>query len=277
MLGVVLMSGKVMFAQTQGGQQPSTPAQTPAQKDKAPPAAPLTLDSIPPPVNAEEDAAIKAFRETPNTDVQKKDQLADDFVQKYPQSRYRVEVYKWKVAAYSSLGQIDKMEAAADKELALEPNDPQMLTIIGSNLPRVMNANTPDSQKRLDKAEKYCNKALEILPTLTKPANVSDEVFVAFKNQTAAMASSGLGLVAFRRGKYADAIPHLEQAIKLESQPDPVNLFVLGVCNEKASHFDDAVYAFTKCASITSGLQATCKAAIDEAKKLGATQLSVPK
>jgi len=277
-LGVALFTGKPAFAQAPSSQQPAAPAATDKDKAQAP-VAPLTLDAAPPPVNAEEDAAMKAFRDAPIADVAKKDQMGEEFVQKYPQSRYRVEVYGWLVRGYLSLGQMDKMEAAGDKELELEPNDPQTLAIVGSMLPRAMSSSMPDAQreKRLAKAEQYCKKALEILPTYAKPANMSDELFVAAKNQTAAMAYSGLGLVAFRRAKYSDAIPSLEQAIKLESSPDPVNFYLLGLCNEKASHFDDAVAAFTKCAVLPGGLQATCKSSTDEAKKLAATQLSVPK
>jgi tetratricopeptide (TPR) repeat protein len=169
------------------------------------------------------------------------------------------------------------MEATGDKELELTPNDAQTLAIVCSALPRQMGANTPDPQKRLAKSEQYCQKALDLLPTLTKPPEFSDEIFTRAKDQTAALAYSGLGVVAYRRGKFADAIPDFEKSVKLDPEPDPVNYYLLGKSNEKASHFDDAVTAFTKCAAIPGGMQATCKQGIDEAKKLGETQLSVPK
>jgi tetratricopeptide (TPR) repeat protein len=238
---------------------------------------PLTLDSAPPPVNAEEEAAIKLFRDAPMSDVAKKDQSGEDFLQKYPQSRYRSEVYIWLVRGYLAQGQVDKMEAAGEKELALNPNDPQTLAILGSTLPRAMNASTPNPQQRLDKSEQYCKKALELLPTVPKPADLTDENFMKAKDQTSAMAYGGLGIIAIRRQKYGEAIPNFEQAIKLDPMPDAVNLYLLGIANQKTSHFDDAVTAFTKCAAIPGGLQATCKNSIDEAKKLGATQLSAPK
>jgi tetratricopeptide (TPR) repeat protein len=238
---------------------------------------PLTLDSAPPPVNAEEEAAIKAFRDNPGTDVAKKDQLGEDFLQKYPESRYRTDVYMWLVRGYLSQGQVAKMEAAAEKELELSPNDAQTLAILGSTMPRAMNSSTPNPGQRLDKAEQYCKKALDVLPTLPKPADLTDENFMKAKDQTSAMAYGGLGIIAFRRQKYAEAIPNFEQAIKLDPMPDAVNFYLLGVSNQKTSHFDDAVAAFTKCAAIPSGLQATCKSSVDEAKKLGATQLNAPK
>jgi len=240
-------------------------------------AAPLTLDSTPPPVTAEEEAAFKSFNEAPQTDLAKKDQAGNDFLQKYPQSRYRAQVYSWQVKYYYQIGDIDKMEAAADKEIELFPNDAQTLAIAGSALPRKMNGTPADQQKRLEKAEQYSQKALDLLPTFQKPDNMSDEMFTQAKNQTSALAYSGLGLVAFRRGKFADAIPNLEKAIQLDPQPDAVNYYLLGICNEKTSHFDEAVTDFTKCSNIPSGLQANCKNGIDEAKKLGATQLSAPK
>jgi tetratricopeptide (TPR) repeat protein len=278
-LSIALLDGKAVYAQ--GSTQTPAPAPAPADKDKSKPqtVTPLTLDSAPAPVNAEEDAAIKVFRDAPITDVPKKDQLAEDFLQKYPQSRYRPEVYMWLVKGYLSVGQVDKMEAAGDKEIELMPNDAQTMAILASTLPRAINSSMSeaDKLKRLDKGEQYAKKALDILPTLPKPPEMTDEVFNNAKNQTMAMAYSGLGVAAFRRGKYAEAIPNLEQSVKLDPIPDPVNYYLLGVSNQKASHFDDAVTAFTKCAALPGGLQATCKSSVDEAKKLAATQLSAPK
>jgi tetratricopeptide (TPR) repeat protein len=260
------------------GAQPAAPTLNPEKKqDKPAEVTPLTLDSAPPPVSAEEDAAIQAFRAAPITDMAKKDQLGEDFLQKYPQSRYRPEVYSMLVRGYLSLGQMEKMETVGDKEIELNPNDAQTLAIVGSTLPRVMSASTPDPQKRLDKAEQYSKKALEVLPTIPKPADLSDADFLKAKDQTSALAYSGLGLVAFRRSKFAEAVANFEQAVKLDPIPDPVNFYLLGLSNEKTSHFDDAVNAFTKCAAVPGGLQATCKSGADEAKKMATTQLSAPK
>jgi tetratricopeptide (TPR) repeat protein len=282
--GLLLLSQTAVFAQTPSQQQspPSQPQQqqnpTPRDPNKPSAAEPLTVDSAKP-VNAEEEAAMKQFRDLPATDAAKKDQAGEEFLQKYPQSHYRPEVYNWLVKGYLSTGQVDKMESAGDKELELNANDPQTLAIVGSTLPRAMPQGMSDADKlkRLDKAEQYNKKALDLLPGYPKPDNLTDDQFAAAKNQISAMAYGGLGLVAFRRGKYAEAIPNLEQSAKLDSNPDPVNYFLLGVSNEKASHFDDAVAAFTKCAAIPSGLQANCKSGIDEAKKLASTQMSAPK
>lgn len=278
--GVLLASGARLAAQgTQDAPPTLNPEKKQQQQQQSKPAdvTPLSLDNAPPPVNAEEDAAIKAFRGLPMTDVDKRNQSGEAFLQKYPQSRYRGEVYAWLVRGYWSQGQVDKLEAAGDKAIELNPGDAQTMAILGSTLPRAMNAGTPNPQQRLDKAEQYSKKALELLPALSKPPDVSDENFMKAKDQTSALAYSGLGLVAFRRKKFAEAIPNFEQAVKLDPMPDPVNFYLLAVSDQQTAHYDDAVAAFTKCAAIPSGMQGTCKSGADEAKKLGATQLSAPK
>src|ERR1700730_11778831 len=281
-LATMVIAGGILFCgarlSAQYTQQPAPTLNPEKKQDKPQEVTPLTRDNAPPPVNAEEDAAIKAFRSAPITDMAKKDQLGEDFLQKYPQSRYRSEVLAILVRGYLSLGQVDRMETAGDKEIELNPNDAQTLAIVGSTLPRAMNSCTREPQKRLDKAEQYSKKALEVLPTLVKPDELSDADFLKAKDQTSALAYSGLGLVAVRKSKFAEAIPNFEQAVKLDPVPDPVNFYLLGIANEKTSHFDDAVTAFTKCAAIPGGgIQETCKTSIDEAKKLAATQMSAPK
>ncbi len=279
MLVTMTFGGTVAYGQAPSPAPSTNPSpQVPADKTQTP-VAPLTLDAAPPPVNAEEDAAMKTFRDASMNDLPKKLQIGEDFLQKYPQSRYRAEVYAWQVKGYMAIGQVDKMQVAGEKELELEPSDAQTMAIMGSSMPRSMPANLTEEQKvkLLAQAEAYSKKALELVTTLPKPTNVTDEQFIQAKNQIQAMAYGGLGLVAFRRGKFADAIPSLEQSAKYDPNPDPVIYFVLGLSNEKASHFDDAATAFTKCAAIQSSLAPTCTKGIEEAKKLGSTQLSVPK
>lgn len=253
------------------------PAASP-DKSKTPADSSLKLDDPnAPPVNAEEDAAYKAITDTPVTEHEKRIQLGEAFLQKYPTTRYRSGTYTILTMAYLQTGQVPKMEEVADKEIALNPNDVQVLAIMGQTLPRSMNSKTPEPDKLLAKAEQYSRRAIELTPTLPKPANVTDESFSLVKNQTLAMAHGGLGLVDVRRGQFKEAIPELNQSVTLDPNPDPVNYYLLGMANAKASHFDDSVAAYDKCAAIIGPMQETCKKGSEEAKKLGATQLSAPK
>ena len=61
------------------------------------------------------------------------------------------------------------------------------------------------------------------------------------------------------------------EATKVDPNPevDPVNFYVLAISDEKTSHFDAAVAAFNKCATVPGGLQPTCKSGAEEAKETG--------
>jgi tetratricopeptide (TPR) repeat protein len=275
--GVMLAAAGWAAAQNPpaGNTQNPPPA---ADKKNPPESNTINLDSPnPAPVNAEEEAAYKAIADLPAEQQAKQIELSEAFLQKYPESRYRTNIYNLLTVDYLRTGDVQKMEVVADKELALNPNDIQVLAIVGQALPRAINAKTPDQAKVLAKAEQYSRKAIELTPTYPKPANVSDESFSTAKNQTLAMAHGGLGLVYVRRGQYKEAIPELNQSVTLDPSPDPVNFYLLGLSNIKTSHFDDAIAAYNKCALAAGPMQDTCKKAAEEAKKLAATQLSAPK
>src|SRR5271154_5544979 len=252
-LAVMVFAGGMLsaagMASAQGSNQSSTAAQPVKQQTQPTPDNKLTLDDAPPPVSAEEEAAYKAFADVVLTDYQKKIAAGEEFVQKYPKSRYLPSVYSTLTNDYVQTDQVPKMEEMGEKELALRPDDVVVLALMGQTIPRALNSSTPNPGQELDKAEKYAKRALELTPTLPKPPNLTDESFATAKNQTLAMAHSGLGLVYVRRAKYAEAIPELEASLKVDPNPDPVNYYLLGLSNEKTSHFEDSQTAFNKCAS----------------------------
>ena len=264
----------------QSGQSQPAPQQQPpptgADKDKQPSPAPLSMDNAPAAASPEEESASKAVQQA--TDPSKKIQLAEDFLQKYPQSRYRPTMYQALVSGYFATQQVPKMLEAGEKEVEINPNDAPVLAVMGQALARTYNAKAPDAAKQLDKAELYSKRAIEITPTLPKPENLTDEAFNNAKNDTLVMAHSGLGLVYIRRGKFSEAIPELEQSVKSDTHPDPdpVNYYLLGVADKQTSHFEAAAAAFSKCAAVQSTLQAACKSSAEDAKKQGSSQLSAP-
>ena len=253
----------------------SQPNQQPADASKS--GSSLAVPQAP--QDAEELAAVKAFQEMPNTDLPKKIATGEEFLTKYPKSQFRPMVYSALTLQYIQAGNTDKAFETGDKEIALKPDDVQTLAVLGQTIPRAINARTAEPEKQLAKAEDYSKRAIQVTPTIPKPEGMPDQNFVAAKNSTLAMAHSGLGLVYFRRGKFNDAIPELEQSVKIDPNPtpDPVNLYLLGLANQKASHYDDAAVAFNKCASLNSKLQETCRSGADESKKQASTQLSSPK
>jgi tetratricopeptide (TPR) repeat protein len=278
-LAAFLLCSAVSGVAQSGQSQPAPQQQPPpagTEKDKQPSPAPLSMDNAPAPASPEEEAASKAVQQA--TDANKKIQLAEDFLQKYPQSRYRPTMYQALVSGYFATQQVPKMLEAGEKEVEINPNDAPVLAVMGQALARTYNAKAPDAAKQLDKAELYSKRAIEITPTLPKPESLTEEAFNNAKNDTLVMAHSGLGLVYIRRGKFSEAIPELEQSVKADTHPDPdpVNYYLLGVADKQTSHFEAAAAAFSKCAAVQSTLQAACKSSAEDAKKQGSSQLSAP-
>jgi tetratricopeptide (TPR) repeat protein len=264
------------YAQTSPAGQSSS-SQPKAQADQS--KSGNTLAVPPAPADTEELAAAKAYEALPLTDLPKKIAAGEEFLKKYPDSPYRSAIYSSLTLEYVQAGNSQKAFEVGDKEVALRPDDVQTLALLSQTLPRAMSAGTPEPEKVLAKAEGYAKRAIEVTPTIQKPEGMTDQSFAVAKNTALAWAHSGLGLVYFRRSKFADAIPELEQSLKIDPNPspDPVNLFLLGAANQRTSHFDDAALAFNKCAAINSGLQSACRSGADESKKQASTQLSAPK
>jgi tetratricopeptide (TPR) repeat protein len=258
-----------------GGAQPQQ-AQPSAKQDQSKPAtAPAQTEA--PKTDPEEDAAYKAFYEVKADNADQRIKVGEAFLQKYPTSKYTQHVYAGLTNAYYGKEQYDKMYAAADKTLALAPDNVDVLVLVGWVIPHNYDPNDLEAERRLDKAEGYLTHAIALLPSLTKPDNMTEDQFNKVRTENTAMAHSGLGLVYFRRQQVDKSTAELELAVKGSSKPDPVDYFVLGRDLQALKRYAESADAYSKCAQIQSGVQATCKQRADDVKKLAASQPAPPK
>lgn len=223
-----------------------------------------------PKVDKKESAAYKAFYDTNPQDADKRIQLGEEFVKKYPSGPYAESVYAGLVQAYYMKQDWQKFYAAADKALGMNPENVDVLVTVGWVIPHIYNPNDPDASKKLDKAEDYETRAIKGLASLQKPANLTDEQFQAEKTQKLAEAHSGLGLVYFRRKDFAKAASELKMATEGVPNPDPTDYFALGAALQNTKRYSEAADAFDKCAQIPGSLEDRCKQQAEAAKKLGA-------
>jgi tetratricopeptide (TPR) repeat protein len=244
-------------------QQQPQPQSQPADKSAAPAA---------PKVDPAEEADYKAFYELKPEDTDKRIELGNAFVQKYPSSKYAESVYTGVALAEYNKQEFDKMYANADKALALNPDDVQILVIVGWVIPHTYDPSDANAAAQLDKAEKYEKHGLETLPTLQKPATLTDDQFAKAKIAYESQAHSGLGLIYFRRQNWEAAVAELNKATALPAPPDPTDYYVMGASLVKLDRYSDAADAYSKCAAIPGGLQARCKQQADDAKKQAASK-----
>jgi len=219
-----------------------------------------------PKVDPEEEMAYKAFYDAGPQDADKKSQLGESFVQKYPSSHYDEAVYASLVQVYLGKQDWDKFYASADKALALDPNDVSVLTTVGWVIPHTYNPNDLNADKNLTKAETYEKHSIELLGTLVKPSGMTDDQFAISKTEDLAEAHSGLGLIYFRRQQFDESAKELKQATQASAHPDPTDLYILGVDLQNLKANSEAADAFDRCAQIPGGLQDECKKRADAAK-----------
>jgi tetratricopeptide (TPR) repeat protein len=243
--------------------QPAAAAPAPTATQNAP--APKDAGKAPK-VNKAEEAAYKNVLAAQGGDPAAQIQVGEDFITKFPMSKYVGGVYGMLTTGYYATGNTDKMFAAGAKALELNPDNVDVLALLAMAIPRRVKANTPDGPQQLQKAEVYAHHAIELIPTMPKPDAFDDATFEKAKNDKLALCHSGLGLLAIDHQKFDDARNELTLAVQLATSPDPVDYYLLGNADSQSSFLNGAIAAYDKCAA-TGPLTTACKAREEAVKK----------
>lgn len=259
-VGVVL----VVFASHAQMRPPASPATTSTDMQQT---ELHQLTDVQTQVDSKQKDAYMAFYKVNSEDPDKKIELGNKFLQKYPRSPFAEAVDVGLTNAYYAKQDWKDFYASADNALALKPDEVDILTFVGWVIPRLYDPNDPNAATQLDKAETYEKRALAAMTTMPKPAGVTDAQFKASKDQKAFQAHSGLGLVYFRKQDYDNSAKELQLAVQGNATPDQADLFVLGVDFQNLNRYGDAADAFDRCAELVGSLQDRCKQGADQAKK----------
>ncbi len=272
----VLLAFFIIFVSHSAGQQFPGPPVTPgSQAEAASQAAQQTRkeqESSGRQADAPEDAAYKAITDTAPGDADKRIKLGEQYLQKYPVGKYREQVYsELTVAAYVKQD-FAKMSAYANKALDLDPNDVTVLVLLGWDIPHNYDPKNPESEHLLQMAESYELRALALLPTITKSANITPDEFTKSKEQLESQAHGALGLIYFRLRNFEKSIAQLQIAALRQAGQDPTNYYVMGVDLTELKRFLESADAFEKCAEIAGAYQDRCKHGGEQAKHQAAAQ-----
>jgi tetratricopeptide (TPR) repeat protein len=242
---------------------PPNQAQNPPDTKQAPPAAPPALDP-------KEEDAFKKLSVMQNSDPKDIVKTGDDFAKNFPKSNHLETVYSIMAAAYMQIGDDSNLFKYGNKTLAMNPANIDALAVM-----TVATARRIDPDQRVDAANKekqvddWGGKCVNALNALVKPDGVSDADFARSRDGKLAMCYSGLGQTALFEGKVPDAVKDLTMATKLEgSQPDPVDLYLLGVSLSAGKQYNEAVTVFQQCIKDSNQTMVPmCQEKLNEAKK----------
>jgi tetratricopeptide (TPR) repeat protein len=261
-----------MAKPSQSSGQPTLQQGAPAAQGQQPNAAGKTSPDAQPPVNKEEEDAYKAFYAIGSQQYKDVISQGEDFLSKYPTSRYRSSVYSRLVNSYLNTNQPAKVVSVGEKAIAENPDNVDVLAIVSTVIPRTVDPRSLDADQKLSEAEKFAKRAIEVASNMAKPDGETDEQFAAAKNEKLGLAHFGLGLVNYMRGNAAGSAAELDQASKLDPTPDPLEFFLLGTEDMKLKKYPDAVAAFDQCAKAQwdPRWQGRCKKGEEEAKQAAA-------
>lgn len=217
-------------------------------------------------VDRKEENAYKAFYNQKD-ELDKKIQLGQAFLQKYPKSPLAEAVDAGLVNAYVAKQDWKDVYASADSALALKPDDVDVLTTVGWVIPHVYQPTDPDASAELDKAEGYAKHAIDVMTAMPKPSHLSDAQFAAAKAEKLGQAHSALGLVYYRREDFTNSAKELEQSMQGNPNPDATDLYVFGMDLQNLKRYQEAANAFNRCAQAAGALEDACKQNADVANK----------
>lgn len=221
-------------------------------------------------IDPKEQSAYDTFYHVNAELLDKKIQLGNAFLAKYPTSIFAEAVNAGLVDAYYQKQDWMDFYATADKALALKPDDVDVLTTVGWVIPHFYDSHDSNADEQLAKAEASEKRAIQVLSAMPKPASLTDAQFNASEAQKSIQAHSALGLVYFRREDYTNSAAELQQSMQNNPRPDPTDLYVLGIDYQNLNKFSEAADAFGRCAQAPGALQDRCKQSADEAKKQAA-------
>ena len=184
-------------------------------------------------------------------DPRKKVELIDALEQRNPQSQYLATVTPLRFQAYRQMGDSEKATAAAEKILATDQSNEDMLLIAADNYLQ--------KGKDPDKVVAYSNKMIQVMSTKPKPQGISDADWENKKKTITGLGHFMIGKLYFNEKKYGPADKELREALPLvEANADlkPEVLFLLGFSNYKMENITDALRFNQQCAAIKSRFQA---------------------
>jgi tetratricopeptide (TPR) repeat protein len=185
------------------------------------------------------------------TDPRKKADLIETLQQRNPQSQYMAQLLPQALQAYQQTNDTEHATALAEKALATDPNNDDMLLVAANGYLQ--------KGKDSEKVVTYSNKLIEVLNSKPKPEGVSDADWGNRKQTVTGIAHYMIGKQYFNDKKYGPADKELRVALPLvenNAQLKPEVLFLLGFANYKMENIMEALKFNQQCAAIKSSFQA---------------------
>jgi tetratricopeptide (TPR) repeat protein len=184
------------------------------------------------------------------TDPKKKIELIEALEQRNPSSEYLPKSYGQLFIAYRQAGVNDKALALAEKILATDQSDPDMLLVVASDYVA--------KKKEPAKVHAYSAKAAELAAAQPKPEGVADADWQKLRGVRLGAAHFLNGSLYYAESNWAQADKFLREALPYLDNPQlkAEALYYLGFANYKLEKAQEAANFYRQCGTIKSRFQA---------------------
>lgn len=180
--------------------------------------------------------------------------VAIDFIELFqtrnPKSEYVSKSQNQLFIAYRQSGANDKALALAEKTLASDQTNEDMLLVVTDNYSR--------NKTQPEKVHEYSAKLVDLMAAKPKPEGMSDAVWAARKNLITGLAHYMSGALYYSEAKFPQVDKELRAALPLVASNQDIkaeSLYYLGFANYKMEKPQDAAEFYRECSTIKSPFQ----------------------
>ena len=199
-------------------------------------------------------------------------ELADQFIQDYPDSPHLSRIYMAAADAHRRLSHFDQAVEYGKKSIELEPGNIISLLVVCDSLSEGAKEGDAGYEERLSEAEEYSQRALSLLPeygqSIPRRPDMPEEQYKLQEQFLEAQARATLGYIYLRRKQFAEAERELTLAIELNQlQPSAADFERLGVVQVEQQKYQEASQSFLRCSEIGGASFSTCERRLQMVKE----------
>jgi tetratricopeptide (TPR) repeat protein len=172
---------------------------------------------------------------------------AESLLTKFADTEFKAIALQLAADAAMRKNDFEKMVIYSERTIEADPQNYGAMLMLATGTAQKTREFDLDKEEKLQKAEKYAKRAMEIIPTAPKPRpDVTDEQWTGAKNDAMGQAHEALGLVAMVRKKYDVAVTEFKTSTEITPSPDPATQVRLAAAYDLNGNPDAAIAVLDK-------------------------------
>jgi len=196
------------------------------------------------------------------TDPKLKMDLVDKFVADFPDSELKGAAYQQGLRGAQMSNDYEKAVDYSRKTLQVYPDDVLSLLVISSWIPERATDNDPQRDVKLKEAAEAAKKLLEVVATLQKPADQTDEQWNVQVKELNGRPHAALGFIELLRKNYPGAEEELEKAVSY-MPAEPTFYYRLGLAYTYDKKYDAAAWDLARSIALKGVSETPARYALD--------------